>query len=76
MRLFFSDSVPGQKVNDGLGLYLEFSGQFVNSDLIRVGHALRFGYDFASSACPSSLSLPVVAASAAGSSVAGVFSSA
>jgi hypothetical protein len=39
MRLFFRYAVPGQKVNDGLGLDLEFAGQFVDSDLICVSHA-------------------------------------
>ena len=42
MRLFFGNPICGQKVNDGLGLDLEFAGQLVDSDLICVGHALRF----------------------------------
>jgi hypothetical protein len=41
VRLLFRHSVPGQQVNDGFGLDLEFAGQLVNSDLIYVGHALR-----------------------------------
>ena len=39
--LFLGNAVPGQKINNGLGLDLEFAGQFVNPDLICVGHALR-----------------------------------
>ena len=74
MRLFFRYAIPGQKVNDGLGFDLEFAGQLVDSNLICVAHALRSDYDFASSACPSSPSLPGRAASAAGSSVGGVSS--
>ena len=42
VRLFFSDAVPSQQIDDGLGLDLEFAGQFVDSDLICVAHALRF----------------------------------
>jgi hypothetical protein len=41
VRLLFRHPVPGQQVNDGFGLDLEFAGQLVNSDLIYVGHALR-----------------------------------
>ena len=41
MRLLFRDAIPGQQVNDGFGLDLEFARQFVDSDLIYVGHALR-----------------------------------
>jgi len=41
MRLLFRYAVPRQQVNDGFGLDLEFAGQFVDSDLIYVGHALR-----------------------------------
>ncbi len=41
MRLLFGDTKPGQKIDDRLGLDLEFAGQFVNSDLICVGHELR-----------------------------------
>jgi hypothetical protein len=41
VRLFLRDPVPGQQINNGFGLDLEFSGQLVNPDLIRVGHALR-----------------------------------
>jgi hypothetical protein len=41
MGLLFRDAIPGQKVNDGFGLDLQLAGQLINSDLIRVGHALR-----------------------------------
>jgi hypothetical protein len=41
VRLLFRDAIPRQQVNDGFRLDLEFAGQFVNSDLIYVGHALR-----------------------------------
>ena len=41
VRLLFRHAIAGQQVNDGFGLDLEFAGQFVNSDLIYVGHALR-----------------------------------
>jgi len=41
VRLFFRDTESGQKVNDGFGLDLQFAGQFVDPDLIRVAHALR-----------------------------------
>jgi hypothetical protein len=41
VRLLLRDAIPGQQVNDGFGLDFEFAGQFVNSDLIYVGHALR-----------------------------------
>jgi hypothetical protein len=40
VRLLFRDAIAGQQVNNGFGLDLEFSGQFVDSDLIYVGHAL------------------------------------
>jgi hypothetical protein len=38
MRLFLGNSGFGQIVNDGLCLDLEFTSQFVDSDLIRIGH--------------------------------------
>jgi len=41
VRLLFRYAVPGQQIDNGLGLDLEFAGQLVNSDLIYVGHALR-----------------------------------
>jgi hypothetical protein len=41
VRLLLRDAIPRQQVNDGLSLDLQFAGQFVNSDLIYVGHALR-----------------------------------
>jgi hypothetical protein len=41
MRLLFRDAILGQQVNNGLGLDLKLPGQLVDSDLIRVGHALR-----------------------------------
>jgi len=41
MRLLFRDAIPRQQVNNGFGLDLEFAGQFVDSDLVYVGHALR-----------------------------------
>jgi len=62
VRLFFRDSETGQKINDRFGLDLQFAGQFVDSNLIRVAHALGLrprppfhSYsDFASSLCPAS----------------------
>jgi hypothetical protein len=39
VRLLFRDAVPGQQVNDGFGLDLEFAGQLVDSDLVCVCHA-------------------------------------
>ncbi len=39
MRLFLRDAVPGQKVNNRLGLDLEFAGQFVDADLVCFAHA-------------------------------------
>jgi hypothetical protein len=39
VRLFFRDAILGQKVNDGLGLDLEFAGQLVDSYLIYVAHS-------------------------------------
>lgn len=41
MRLLLGDPVTGQKINDGLRFDLKFAGQFVNSDLIYVAHALQ-----------------------------------
>jgi len=41
VRLFFRYAIPRQQVNDGFRLDLQFAGQFVDSDLIYVGHALR-----------------------------------
>lgn len=38
MRFLLGDSSFGQIVNDGLCLNLEFASQFVDSDLIRIGH--------------------------------------
>ena len=38
MRLFLGDAGFGQIVNDGLCLDLELASQFVDSDLIRIGH--------------------------------------
>jgi len=40
VRLFLGDAKAGQKVNDGFGLDLQFTGQFIDSDLIRLAHAL------------------------------------
>jgi hypothetical protein len=39
VRLLFRNSIPGQQINDGFRLDLEFAGQLVDSDLIYVGHA-------------------------------------
>jgi hypothetical protein len=39
VRLLFRDAIPGQQINNGFRLDLEFAGQLVNSDLIDVGHA-------------------------------------
>jgi len=41
VRLFFRYAIPRQQVNDGFRLDLQFAGQFVDSDLIYVGHALH-----------------------------------
>ena len=38
MRFFLGNAGLGQIINDGLGLDLEFASQFVDSDLIRIGH--------------------------------------
>jgi len=40
VRLFLCDAETGQKVNDRFGLDLQFTGQFVDSNLIHVAHAL------------------------------------
>ncbi len=39
MRLLLRDAISRQKVNDRLGLDLEFAGQLVDSDLICFAHA-------------------------------------
>lgn len=44
VSLFLRDAEAGQKVNNRFGLDFEFAGQFVDSDLIGVAHALRSGY--------------------------------
>ena len=41
MRFLFRDTETGQKVNDRFGLHFQFAGQLVDSDLVRVAHALR-----------------------------------
>lgn len=41
MGLFLRDTETGQKVNNRFGFHFQFAGQLVNSDLIRVGHALH-----------------------------------
>lgn len=38
MRFFLGNAGLGQIINDGLGLDLELARQFVDSDLIRIGH--------------------------------------
>jgi hypothetical protein len=38
MRFFLGNAGLGQIVDDGLGLYLQLASQFVDSDLIRIGH--------------------------------------
>jgi hypothetical protein len=38
MRFFLGNAGVGQIVDDGLCLDLEFASQFVDSDLIRIGH--------------------------------------
>ncbi len=38
MRFFLGDAGFGQIVDDGLCLNLELASQFVDSDLIRIGH--------------------------------------
>ena len=40
MRFLFGEAEAGQEINDGFGLNLEFSGQFVNPDLVYISHAL------------------------------------
>jgi len=44
VSLLLRHAEAGQKVNDGLGFDFELAGQLVNSDLIGVGHAFRFGH--------------------------------
>jgi len=44
VRFLFGDPVSGQKVNNRFGLYFQFAGQLVNSDLVCVAQ------EFASSA--------------------------
>jgi hypothetical protein len=39
VRLFLRDADLRQEVDQHLGLDLEFPGQFVNSNLVRIGHA-------------------------------------
>jgi hypothetical protein len=39
MRLLFRYAITGQKVNDRLGLYLEFAREFVDAYLGCVNHA-------------------------------------
>ena len=39
VRLLFGDAVSRQQVNDGLGLDLQLASEFIDSDLIRIGHA-------------------------------------
>ena len=41
VRFLFRDTKSGQKINNGFGLDLQLAGQFVDSDLICVAHALR-----------------------------------
>ena len=41
VRLFFRDTEARQKINDRFGLHFQFAGQLVDSDLVRVAHALR-----------------------------------
>src|ERR671924_1336 len=41
MRLLLRDTETGQKINDRFGLHFQFAGQLVDSDLVRVAHALR-----------------------------------
>jgi hypothetical protein len=41
VSLLFGDTKAGQKVNDRLRLDLQFARQLVDSDLIRVAHAIR-----------------------------------
>ena len=40
MRLFLRNAETGQKVNNGFRFDLQLAGQFVNSDLIDICHAL------------------------------------
>src|ERR1700751_1428875 len=41
MRLLLRNTETGQKINNRFGLHFPFAGQFVDSDLGRVAHALR-----------------------------------
>jgi hypothetical protein len=41
VRFLFRDAEAGQKINNRLGLDLQLAGQFVDSDLVCVAHALR-----------------------------------
>lgn len=38
MSFFLGYAETGQKVNNGLGLHLEFTGEFINADLGCVTH--------------------------------------
>jgi hypothetical protein len=38
VRFFLGNAGLGQIIDDGLGLDLELASQFVDSDLIRIGH--------------------------------------
>jgi hypothetical protein len=44
----FSDSGLGQIIEDRFGLYLEIAGQFVDTNLIAIGHS-SVGFSFGSS---------------------------
>jgi hypothetical protein len=39
VRFLFGDAVPGQQVNNGFRLDLQFASQLINPDLVDVGHA-------------------------------------
>jgi hypothetical protein len=55
MRFLFRDAESGQEINNRFRLDLQFAGQLVDSDLIRVAHS-SFGYSgFAFSVCSGSL---------------------
>src|SRR5438045_5475676 len=79
MRLLLRNSETGQKINDRFGLHFQFAGQLVDSDLVRVAHALRSLLgpcysSFASSARAASLPFFSAGTSACASSAGAIFS--
>src|SRR6184192_1149640 len=79
MRLLLRNSETGQKINDRFGLHFQFAGQLVDSDLVRVAHALRSLLGpcysgFASSARAAPLPFFSAGTSACASSAGAIFS--